>query len=276
MYLLQETHMGNANSVSVEISTIILQLLVKERAKVILPDSDVVYMDDKSLEGCESYEVLLFSNKFNPYGFLPSVQTARYLYKCWLPLTIELNMSRLRYKEEHHIINIIKFFESCMSTSQLREITNSIDALYVGEYIAVKILHDELNKKFDVPKYFESIDMSIFHKDLQSDKLEGTRNKFYKSNKGGSCNDEELSLKFANMIASSFGEIQLGSNSKPYIKVDTTKKAKIVKYFTEAVDKLRLARLAYYGKKYKEISINVSDEKCTFHEYSNGLNKIEI
>lgn len=168
--------MGNENSVSVEVSTIILQLLVKERAKVILPDNDVISMNDKSLEGYEEsclYDPLMFSTKFNPYGFLPSIWMARYLYKCHLPLTISLNMSRRRYKEEDHIVNIIKFFESCMSSSQLTQITNSIDALYVGECVAVKILHDQLSKKFAAPKYFESIkDMSIFHEHLQNVILE--------------------------------------------------------------------------------------------------------
>ena len=75
------------------------------------------------------------------------------------------------------------------------------------------------------------------------------------------------------MITKAFGKTIQYPESKPYIEVDKQKKAKIVKYFNEAIASLKIARSEYYTAQYKNMSPhNESDNKFTFNEYTNGIN----
>lgn len=254
--------MGNSNSVMIEVSAKILEILVDEYAGAIMPNIKKIYMDDRSLNnGAHSP-----SKKFNPYGFCPNdTDLCIFLYKCAQPFSVLINMSRIVYREEKYIISIIHFLNN-YAPKNLFQIKNSIDANYVGTYVGRRIMCDELNIEFNIPKYFPE-EIPIYHNRLPEQQLNQMRTTFYNSPMGGQCNDNELSLKFAQLLTSSMGTMQRNIHdikSKPSIISNKVKKEKLVKYFNESVEKLVEVRMMHYT----ELCKNSFGKK--YHEYNNG------
>lgn len=254
--------MGNSDSVMIEVSTRILQILVEEYASAIMPDVEKVYMNDRSMNN----EVFGPSTKFHPYGFNPPDDYGRYLCKCAEPLAFSINVSRIVYREEKYIVSILKFLGGC-APKDLFQIKNSIDANYIGVYVGRKILCDELKMKFDAPTYLPNKNTSTYHSRLPKEQLDKMKGSFNQSTMGGPCNDKEKSLKFAQILTSSMGTTQRNiydDKSKTTITVDKVKKSKIIQYFSDGISHLVEERIKFYRNMCKENSFG------KYYEYNNG------